>query len=545
MSAALLHKAVALVVSALVLHLILVQPNHPQAMTWEALLVFPLELPAILFALVAIGRSRLSQILRAGLTVVLVLIAILKTADFISFSAFSRGFNPVSDLPLIDAFIRLLVGTFGFLMAGAAMVGAFMAVVLLAALIWWATGVWATVAAPRPLARGSAIAACVATGIAVAEIGQAMGRWALPMPGPGAAFTARVGIERVVTAHRTLEELRSFRAAAASDPFAGAEGLFDEIDRDVLIIFVESYGRTSLDTPIYADLHRATLVEYEQRLTARGVSTRSGFLSAPTRGGQSWLSHATFANGLWIDNQVSYGAALSSGRETLFHHAARSGFHTAAVMPQITLDWPESARMGFETVLVSDDLGYRGLPFNWVTMPDQFTLASLDRLLRNGDQDRRLFAQVALASSHAPWVPVPDIVQWDVIDDGRIFNSIAASGDPPEVVWRDRDRVRAQYRLAVDYALRTVLEYADLHSDEPPLMIVVGDHQAAEFIALDGRSDIPIHVIGPDHLVTRLAEIAPTAGLLPDDDAPVNQMDAMRNVLLNAYSAPLDTEPLN
>jgi hypothetical protein len=37
-----------LVVAALVLHLVLIQPNHPAAATWGALAVFPLELPVIL-----------------------------------------------------------------------------------------------------------------------------------------------------------------------------------------------------------------------------------------------------------------------------------------------------------------------------------------------------------------------------------------------------------------------------------------------------------------------------------------------------------------
>jgi hypothetical protein len=37
-------------------------------------------------------------------------------------------------------------------------------------------------------------------------------------------------------------------------------------------------------------------------------------------------------------------------------------------------------------------------------------------------------------------------------------------GDPPDVVWRDRDRVRDQYRQAVDYALTVVFDYAARHA---------------------------------------------------------------------------------
>ncbi|WP_412509591.1 sulfatase-like hydrolase/transferase, partial [Roseovarius sp. SYSU LYC5161] len=376
-------------------------------------------------------------------------------------------------------------------------------------------------------------------GAAVAEIGQAMGRWTLPVAPPGAAFTARVGVERVLTARETLRELRAFRVAASSDPYADRAGLFDRIDRDVLIVFIESYGRTSLETPFYADTHRDTLRRHEADLSRRGLATASGLLKAPTRGGQSWLSHATFANGLWVDDQARYGAVLASGRETLFHLAARSGFHTAAVMPQITLDWPESDLMGFDTVLAARDLGYAGAPFNWVTMPDQFTLAALDRRLRNVTGGRPLFAQVALASSHAPWVPVPELVDWDSIGSGRIFDAMAASGDPPEEVWRDRDRVRRQYRKAIDYALSTVFSYAARHAGDPPLMIVLGDHPAADFVAMDDRADVPVHVIGPADLVRATETLGWRPGLIPAPGAPVTRMDRMRDLIIDVFSSRL------
>jgi hypothetical protein len=409
---------------------------------------------------------------------------------------------------------------------------------LVGTVTWWATGVWARLSASSAILRGvAATGAILFAGIATAQIGDAMGRWQLPVHVPGAAFTARVGVERLQTARETLADLRLFEIAAAADPYAGAEGVLDIIDRDVVIVFVESYGRTSFDTPQFADLHRATLAAGETRLADLGLTMASGFLSSPTRGGQSWLAHATFANGLWVSDQTRYSAALVSRRQTLFHIAARAGFHTAAVMPQITLDWPEVEFMGFETVLGAADLGYRGEPFNWVTMPDQFTFAALDRLLRDAPQDRRLFVQLATGSSHAPWVPVPELVSWDVIGDGQVFNAMATAGDPPDVVWRDRDRVRAQYRLAVDYALQTVLAYIEMHAEDPPLLIVLGDHQAAGFVALDERSDVPIHIIGPAHLVERTKAWGLTAGLIPPSDTPVLPMDRMRNLILETFSS--------
>ena len=194
--------------------------------------------------------------------------------------------------------------------------------------------------------------------------------------------------------------------------------------------------------------------------------------------------------------------------------------------------------MGFETILAAEDLGYAGRSFNWVTMPDQFTFAAMDRLLRQGGRDGRpLFIQVATGTSHAPWVPVPELLAWSAVGDGRVFDAVAASGDPPDVVWRDRDRVRAQYRLAVDYALQTVLAYAARHARDPPLMIVLGDHQAAGFVALDERPDVPLHLIGPAHLVDRAAvDWGLSPGLIPPVAAPVTRMDRMRDRILATFT---------
>jgi hypothetical protein len=532
-----LSAAAGLILSALLLHVVLIQPNHPAAMTWAALLVLSLEWIVLLLALPVIGDGRGGRTLRAVLVLALTVIAVLKAADYAMFTSFTRGFNPVGDMPLVAAAFRLAWGSIGLLPTLAAVIGTVLAIAALAASLWWAMAVWARLTLPgssRAWAGGGAV---LGLSLAVADIGSIMARWPVPFNPPGTAFTARVGAERVVLIRKTLTDLRTFNDLARADPFADRRNLLDRIDRDVIVIFVESYGRTSMDTPFYAADHRPLLTEATQRLDQAGLAMRSAYLDSPTRGGQSWLAHATFANGMRVDGQARYQAALASGRETLFHIAARSGFTTAAVMPAITLYWPESALMGFDTVLPAADLGYRGLPFNWVTMPDQFTLAALDRKLRQSDSDRAVFVQVALISSHAPWVPIPRLVPWEDLGDGTIFNDMAMSGDRPDVVWRDHDRVRDQYRMSISYALDTVVDYALRHADDPPLMIVLGDHQAAGFIALDERSDVPIHLIGPPELLEHVADWGWTNGMIPADDAPVLPMEDMRDLLLRAFTS--------
>lgn len=522
--------------AAVIIDLVLIQPNHPGAMTPQALLLFPLELPVILFGLMALpALGRIAALLRLALVSALLVTSLLKLADLGMFSAFGRPFNPVTDRALIPSGVDLAVGSVG---GPLVVLAAILAVVIMgavAAALWWATGCWAALHLPARWRGASAVAAGLSAVVATAEIGQTKGHWTLPIDPPGAAFSARLAGDRVALYRATMADLRTFERAAQSDPFASPQGLFDLLGgQDVMIVFVESYGRTSFDNPIYADLHPATLRAAETQLADTGLAMRSGWLTSPIAGGQSWLAHGTLASGLEIGNQRRYSAMLGSSRKTLFELAEASGYRTAAIMPAITMAWPEGTRLGFETILAADDLGYGGLPFNWVTMPDQFTLSAFEPLLSG---TAPLFAQIVLVSSHAPWVPVPELIDWDEIGDGTIFNAMATAGDTPDQVWRDHDRVRAQYRLAVDYSLKTVLAYAQRRADAPPLMIILGDHQPAGFVSQVPGFDVPVHVIGPPELVARLDDWGWADGLVPDAGTPAWPMATFRDRFIAAFSS--------
>lgn len=528
--------------AAFILYAVLIAPNHPAALSVWSLFVFPLEWPVIVLALVILpatgGAAFLSRIL---LVLVLTVLTLLKLADFSTFLAYNRGFNPVVDGHLVIAAWHLASGVMGVVMAAMAVVVLIGAIGALAFAIWWATGMLARTSLPlqfRPWMSAVTVALAV---FAIAEVGHSMRHWQLPFDPPGAAFTARVGAERIVMVRETVAGLRAFRAAAATDLFADASPLLDQIgDRDVLFIYIESYGSSSLANPRYRPTHLETLQAIETELSAKGLALRSGWLEAPMIGGQSWLSHATVSQGLWIPNQKTYGAALVSGRKSLFHLAQDAGFSTTAVMPAITMDWPEANFMGFDRILPASELGYQGLAFNWVTMPDQFTLTALERLVLQGTAptDRApVFAQVALISSHAPWTPVPTLLDWDAINDGSGFNGMAVSGDPPDVVWRDQDRVRDQFRQAIDYSLRTVGEFAARHARSAPLIVILGDHQPARFVSESDSFTVPVHVVGPPELVDRFAAWGWSDGLVPDDRARTWRMDAFRNQFLTTFSS--------
>lgn len=529
------RPALSLALAVALLHLLLIQPNHPGAMTWGALRLFPLELPVIvILLLVASGPARAA--LRIAITAFLTAMSVVKAADYAAFATYGRGFNLLLDGHLLPAAWNLASGAVGPLLAATGVLALLLAAVAIAWLAWWATGRLARVEPARPLRLGLGAALVPAVAAATADLRREDGRF----DPPGAAFTAHLAAEHTTRVIATREDLMRFRREAERDAFAKvpADRLLGRLrGHDVLMTFVESYGRSTLENPRYAPTIRARLAEIEASLDEAGLAVRSGWLTAPMVGGQSWLAHGSVLSGLRIDNQRRYQALLASPRRTLLHHAGAAGWRVVGVMPAITMPWPEGAYFGYDAFFAAADLGYRGKPFNWVTMPDQYTLRALERLALEPADRPPVFAEVALISSHAPWTPVPQLIDWDLVGDGTVFDAMATSGDPPEVVWRDRDRVRAQFVASVDYALETVGSFAARRAGSATLMIVLGDHEPAAFVSeLPESFDVPVHLIGPPELVRHAESWGWAPGMLPDSETPAWPMASFRDRFLDAFT---------
>ena len=523
-----------LLVAALALYALLAVPSSKDALA-AAFTRFPLEWAVIVLAvLVWPSMVRATPAVAIALSAVIVLVSVLKAVDIAMLTSLNRPFNAVVDMFLVRAGLNVLQGSIG--------TAATALVIVLAALLLFGIGftVYLALRSIAAVTLAGATRALAAVGLLAAlllslvDLGQARGAWRAPVDLPGTAINARVVAEHLARGKRAVADLQAFGAVAALDPYADRTDLFDRMaGRDVIFIYIESYGRSSIDNPLYAGTHVPTLARAEARLKSAGYAMQTGWLTSPTAGGQSWLAHGTLASGLKTTDQSLYGAMLASDRQSLFHLAQASGFRTAAVMPAITLAWPEALRMGFDTVLAARDLNYAGQPFNWVTMPDQYTLSAFEALLPEDPRDD--FLQIALISSHAPWVPVPQMIAWEGVGDGTVFDRWATSGDPPAVVWRDRDRVRDQYRMAVDYALEAALGYAARRADAP-LFVILGDHQPAGFVAGIESRDVPVHLIGPPDLVALAAAWGWRDGLVPDADTPVWPMEDFRDQFIRAFS---------
>ena len=515
----------------LVLNTLLVLPDRPSELgPWFFLRIAP-EMPLTVLAL-ALAPVWLRAPLRWAIVLFAAAIIFLSLADLMMRQALGRPFKPLLDFHLVSAGWQLFDRAVGWFGAMSIVTGLIVVLVAMVVGLLWSTRVLLTAiggGSRRVLGTTAGIASIAVLGLGLSGVA--------PSKFDAASLLARHG-ERLA---RDIEVRRAFAVDVVTDPFAemsSDELLFELHGRDVVLLFLESYGRSVIEDTRYRPVTEAALTEFDAALDRVGAGVRTGWLTSPVAGGQSWLAHGTFLAGLWLDGQRRYDTLLTTNRQTLIHAFDDAGWRTVAVMPAITQAWPQGSFFGYDRIYAAADLDYRGDPFNWVTMPDQYTLSAFHRMELAPDDRSPVMAEIALISSHAPWTPIAELVPWQQVGDGAIFNQWANSGDTPAVVWSDFDRVRSQYVLAMDYTLRTVAAYLEAYLDEDALVIVLGDHQPAPLITgEDASRDVPIHLISRDaELLANIDGWGWVDSVDPSGNAPVLRMDEFRDRFLAAFS---------
>ncbi|GAB6984117.1 CDP-alcohol phosphatidyltransferase family protein [Nocardioides pyridinolyticus] len=464
---------------------------------------------AVLAAVALLPRGRRPA--AAVLGVLLALLGVVRAMD-VGFETFlDRPFDPVADWSYLGPGIGVLGDSIGDAAAVATAVGA--AVVVAALLVVLPL---ATVRASGALARHRRPAVTL---LAVCVLA--------PLAPVGSTGAAGLAYDEVRHARAELADRRSFAAEIAADPYAGVplrlEGLRG---KDVLVVFVESYGRTALDLPGVV----ATVDDGTRRLDAAGWQSRSGFLTSPTFGAASWLAHSTLQSGLWVDSQGRYDQLMAADRLTLTSAFEDAGWRTVFDVPANTRDWPEGAAFyGFDQLYDSRNVGYAGPEFGYAPVPDQYTLADLERRELTGDPILGpVFAEVDLVSSHHPWTPPPAPVAWDRVGDGSVLT------EPEETL----DDVVDRYGRGIEYSLHTLVSWLARYRGRDLVVLVLGDHQPHSYVTgPDPGHDVPVSVIARDPaVIRRIGGWDWQPGLHPDGTAPVWPMDVVRDEVLDAFS---------
>ena len=530
-----------LLLALALVNLLLLAPSWLQKEGQAAWLA--LEVPFVVGLFTLMPRRRWRTPLAVGTAFLIVCLSALTFADTTVRESLARPLNLYLDVHLLSSVVRLLSGTVGSVVAWLVIVGS---IVGAASLAWILARLLSLVGRESPKATlGGAhvtLLGCFGLLVGLHVTTDTLSMFSQRLSLPAVTLVA----DQTDYFRRMLNERQVFAAELADVPTSHADvpGLLHRLGgRDVVLGFIESYGISALNDPRYAPVIRPRLDELGRRMQDAGLSLATGTMVAPTQGGQSWFSHGSLLSGAWLDNQLRYDLLLASGRETMIDDFRRAGYRTVALMPAITMAWPEGDRLGYDQILAHKDIEYAGPPLNWVTMPDQFTWSFLQHTVREPEQDdaRPVFAEIGLISSHAPWTPIlPVLDDWDAIDDGSIFAPWEHAGERPADLWLDTDRVREHFALSVDYAIGAMIGYAERYLDEQTLLIVLGDHQPAPMITGDNASRaVPVHVIsGHPGLVQPFTEWGFKTGAFPDPNQTPHRMDTFRDWFVEAFSRP-------
>lgn len=526
-----------------------------------------LEAPVVVGAFLLLPRRAVTSWLAGGVAIAITAIGVVGLADAAARQSLARPLNLYLDVGLASSVVHLLVGTLGGLRA--ALLAALFAVtlVVLAVGLTWLlaripvrSGTTLPQLRPRSLLGIAVVALPIVfwatTGSdAAGDDGAAPPTVVDRLRSLSATPALDLVVEQRRIVARMLNEREGFAAHAATLPssYRGTPGLLETLGgREVILAFVESYGMTAVEDSRYAPVVLPRLRAMEGRLEAAGLHVASGRLVAPSQGGQSWFGRGTLHSGLWLGNQLRYDLMLAGSRETLIDDFRAAGYSTAAVMPAITMAWPEGERFGYDRIFAHRDMEYEGPPINWVTKPDEYTWCFFERVVRPMGEDRPLFTEIALISSHAPWVPIlPVLGDCDAVGDGSVYHRWMEGSERPQDLWRDTDRVRDHYAMAVEYALHAAFRFAERDLGSDALLIVMGDHQPAPLITGDTSNwSVPVHVVtGQRQLLTPFLDWGFVPGTVPPlESEGVRQeedlgMDYFRHWFVPAFSQPTQSSP--
>lgn len=523
--------------AALLVFCSLLLPNEPEALRPERFLRIPAE--AIITAVVLlVPPRRIRTVLAALAGAVLGAVTVVNLLDFGFEQYLGRGFNPVLDWGLLDDAQSYMVDTMG----RSTTLIATVAVVVLVLLLVTGTAL-ATVRLARLLDRHRAVAGrttliagtvwitCAILGLRVGGV-------------PVAADQATAAVQaKQQLVEWTLKDEAKFAKEAGNDVFGATPGdqlVPDLRGKDVVFAFIESYGRTAIEDPVTAPGVTGTLDTRTEALAAAGFHAQSGWLTSSTFGANSWLGHSTFLSGLWIDNQQRYRTVTTGDHLTLTKVFQKTGaWDTVGVMPGVQKGWPEQEFFGLDNVYNAFELGYKGPKFSWSTMPDQYTLEAFERLEHGKKRDKPLMTEIILTSSHQPWAPLPEMVDWEDLGDGSLFGPIEKAGHRPTEIVADAARSKEEYGKSVAYSVTSLTEWLERYGTDDTVLVFLGDHQPLAKVTGPAASrDVPVSIVAKDpEVLDAIADWGWTDGLRPTQDTPVWRMSDFRDRFLTAYGS--------
>jgi phosphoglycerol transferase MdoB-like AlkP superfamily enzyme len=497
---------------------------------WE----LSIELAALLLAL-AVANARFGRtsprVLRllAGLVV---LFALGRYAEVTAPALYGRQINLYWDLPNIGSVAAMLARAAPtWIIAAAAAVLVSVLALLYAGTHWSLVRVDAALRSARARrVLGSAAAACVALFIAQA----AFQRWP-EVP----RFATPVSHTYAMQAKRVFDTLSISPAAHALPPSPRFQSDLGALaNRDVLLVFMESYGRVTYDRPVVAREVAPAREQLAEAARRTGRSMVPAFVTSPTFGGGSWLAHSSLMSGIDVTDPDRYALLLTQNRPTLASFFKQHGYRVVADMPGTRGRWPEGSFYRFDALYDAARLDYRGPEFGWWRIPDQFSLASLDAREIRPQPRRPVFVLFPTINTHMPFRPTPPLQSdWKRVLGATPFDAADVKRSVTQTpAWTD---MGDSYAASLRYSFEMFASYLAAREDENMVLILIGDHQPAANVSGEGASwDVPMHVItrAPE-VIESLERRGFVAGTTPAA-RPIGRMNEVGPILLDAFATP-------
>jgi phosphatidylglycerophosphate synthase len=527
----------ATLVAGIVVWVALVLPDRTTELSALGLLRVPVE-AAVLLVLAVLLPRRLGGALALLAGLLLAAVVLLKVLDAGFYTVFDRPFDLLNDWYYLGPGFGVLVDSMGRrdAIVTAVVAGALVLVIVTVLPLCLLRLARAARRTGRARRRALVVAVAIASAWAVADATGTDLTGGVAVAS-ASSFTETVG--EVAHLRGDLADKRAIARDLTHDPYADhVPDLSALRGKDVLLVFVESYGRVAVQGSDFAPAVDRELDRGTSQLDAAGYGMRSAFLTSPTFGAGSWLAHSTLQSGLWVDSQQRYDQLLNHPRLTLSGAFARNGWRTVFDVPSITRPWPEGQRFyHIDQLYDAGNVGYRGLRFSYATMPDQYTLAAFRRLELDPHPRPPVMAEIDLVSSHHPWTPLPHLIPWQQVGDGSAYDAMPAQGLSPDVAFRDPETVKQLYGQSIVYTWQSLISFLR-HDHDPNLVVIaLGDHQPHSYVSgPDPGHDVPISVLARDPAV--LAAIDGWRwqdGLRPSPDAPVWRMDRFRDAFFSAF----------
>ena len=470
----------------------------PEPTGWYFLPSLAITVVMAAFVLIGLAGWRLHWALRILLVACLLFVRLFRIGDGITGQFFSRPFNLYTDLPLVSELVRYVHSTMApwrFLATAVSVVGTFILLVFavdrslafLAVQLRRRRPILAFTGAVLPLALASPFLSHDTR--YVKRYMGAFGSSILPRVGEEAEFLVNVYSRQA----REAKAIASVQEVLDHTP-ARLERLHHA---NVLLLFVESYGATVVERPLFADKVLPALRSVESELANHGFATASGLLTSATYGGMSWLAHATLLTGVRTTNQLEYGLLGVHKPRSMARILHDAGYHTVLMEPNTNRVSNGADFYDFDETYRNWNFNYSGPPFAWASMPDQYVLDFARRNVVDMAQGP-LFMTCVLVSSHAPWSHVPTLVpDWSQVGNGAIYHSHPLKR--ANLDWSTFSHAAEPYLRSILYDLDVLRNYLTEFVHDDSLVIILGDHQPVSEVTDNSLSwSVPIHVISRD-----------------------------------------------